>query len=108
MKCFMQGLYRRESRDLNSWLHYIASIHQEMDFGLERVKAVASHLDLLHPNVPVITVAGTNGKGSTIRGLEKIYQAAGFKTGIFSTPFIYRHNEQVRIEGIDAHDDLFC
>lgn len=94
---------------LSDWLNWIKSIHvTEMDLSLERVSAVASRLNLLKPLCPVITIGGTNGKGSCVAGLEAIYLAQGYKVGTFTTPFLIRHNEQVRIQGIDATDQDFC
>ncbi len=94
---------------LSEWLTYIASIHtQVIDLGLARVKTVAQKLDLLSPPCPVVMVGGTNGKGSTVAGLEAIYRAADYRTGAFTSPFLFKHNEEVRIDGVDASDDLFC
>lgn len=92
---------------LDDWLNYIAAIHtKEIDLGLERVRLVAARLGI-KPEVPVIIVAGTNGKGSTVAGLEAIYLNAGYKTGTFTTPYLYKHNEQVRINAKDALDADF-
>ena len=79
--------------------------------GLERIKSVASNLDLLHPAPYVITVAGTNGKGSTCRFLEVALMKLGLKVGVYSSPHLLRYNERVRINGrlLDdqAHIDSF-
>jgi len=94
---------------LNEWLTWISNIHyKEIDFGLERVKLVADRLDIISANCPVIIVGGTNGKGSTVAGLESIYRAAGFHVGTFTSPIIFKHNEYVRIDGITATDEAFC
>lgn len=94
---------------LSEWLSWIASIHvSEIELGLERVKAVAAQLQVLSPACPVIIVGGTNGKGSTVAGLEAIYRAAGYSVGAFTTPILYKHNEQVRINGQLASDQAFC
>lgn len=93
---------------LQEWLTYIASIHtKSMDLGLERVKEVAGRLGLMKPRPIVIIIGGTNGKGSTVAALEAIYLAQGFQVGCFTTPYLYKHNEQVRINGNDANDELF-
>ena len=76
--------------------------------GLDRVKVVAERLCLLSKTCPVITVAGTNGKGSTVAGLETIYSCAGYKTGSFTSPFLFKHNEQVKLNGKNVDDHLFC
>jgi dihydrofolate synthase / folylpolyglutamate synthase len=94
---------------LPEWLDWIAQQHPiEMDLGLDRVKQVAEKLDLLRPLVPVITVGGTNGKGTTVAALEAIYQAAGFKPGVFTSPTLFKHNEYVRSNGVEVSDEDFC
>lgn len=96
-------------KNLSEWLNKIASLHQTgMELGLDRVRVVASRLDLLKPDCSVITVAGTNGKGSCVSGLETIYRAAGFKTGAFTSPILFRHNEYVRVNGKEVEDNEFC
>lgn len=93
---------------LSEWLTWIASIHNaDIELGLDRVKAVAAKLDLLTPTCPIVIVAGTNGKGSTVAGLEAIYLAAGYQVGAFTTPILFKHNEQVRINGLDASDEAY-
>lgn len=71
--------------------------------GLERVELVRQRLGL-HPQFPIVIVAGTNGKGSTCAMLESIYQAAGYKVGCYTSPHFVRYNERVRIGGIEAED----
>lgn len=94
---------------LSEWLNWIKSLHvTDMDLSLERVTAVAERLGVLALACQVITVGGTNGKGSTVAGLEAIYLAQGYRVGAFTTPFLFRHNEQVRIQGEPASDELFC
>lgn len=93
---------------VSEWLSWIASLHlSEIELGLDRVKAVAERLALLTPVCPVVIVGGTNGKGSTVAGLESIYRAAGYKTGAFTSPIFSKHNEQVRINGQLADDQAF-
>lgn len=94
---------------LKEWLDYIGLLHSvEIDLGLERVSAVADRLCGLRMNCAVITVAGTNGKGSCVAGLEAIYLAQGYRVGAFTSPFLLKHNEQVRIQGIDVSDETLC
>lgn len=94
---------------LSEWLLWIKSVHSsEIDLGLDRVKAVASRLQVLTPSCPVIAIAGTNGKGSCVAGLEAIYLAAGYHVGAFTSPTLFKHNEQVRINGEIASDQAFC
>lgn len=95
--------------NLEGWLNYIQSIHvTDMDLSLERVTEVAGRLNLLKAPCPVITVAGTNGKGSCVAGLEAIYMASGYQVGAFTSPVLLRHNEYVRVQGKDASDEQFC
>lgn len=98
--------------NLQTWLDYLEHGHfKAIDMGLDRIKSVASNLDLLHPAPYVITVAGTNGKGSTCRFLEVALMKLGLKVGVYSSPHLLRYNERVRINGqlLDdqAHIDSF-
>ncbi|WP_412513930.1 bifunctional tetrahydrofolate synthase/dihydrofolate synthase [Shewanella indica] len=94
---------------LSVWLDYLLAIHPtEIDMGLERVTQVATRLGVLSlGSTKVITVAGTNGKGSTCRMLEQIMRAAGYRVGVYSSPHILNYNERVRIDGVDAPDSDF-
>lgn len=83
---------------LADWLRWQETLHpREIDLGLERVGEVAGRLDLLQPTCPVITVAGTNGKGSTLACLEAIYAQAGYRTGLYTSPHLVAYNERVQI-----------
>ncbi|ATZ12106.1 bifunctional tetrahydrofolate synthase/dihydrofolate synthase [Erwinia amylovora] len=85
---------------LAAWLHYLEHLHsQAVDLGLERVQRVATALDLLTPAPVVITVAGTNGKGTTCRTLETLLLAAGYRVGVYSSPHLVRYTERVRVQG---------
>lgn len=92
---------------LNDWLDYLLAIHpKEIDMGLARVSEVASRLGVKSlPGTLVITVAGTNGKGSTCAMLENILRGAGLKVGVYSSPHILKYNERIRIDGKDADDE---
>lgn len=93
--------------NLNEWLERIRSIHgQEMDLSLERTMQVAEKLGLLAGNPLVITVAGTNGKGSCVAGIEAIMLESGYKVGSFTTPYLYFYNEQIRLQGESVSDAL--
>lgn len=94
---------------ISQWLAHIGKVHPaQIELGLDRVKKVAGELDLLAPKSPVIIVGGTNGKGSTVAGLEAIYRAAHYRVGVFTSPILFKHNEQVRINGEFASDEAFC
>ncbi|WP_150539675.1 bifunctional tetrahydrofolate synthase/dihydrofolate synthase [Actinobacillus vicugnae] len=86
--------------NLDTWLTFLEKSHfKPIDMGLERIKGVAEALDLLHPAPYVITVAGTNGKGSTCRLLEIALLKAGYRVGVYSSPHLIHYNERVRIQG---------
>ncbi len=94
-------------RSLDQWLQYQLSTHpQAIAMGLERVREVAQRLQLLALPCQVITVAGTNGKGSTVAFIEAIAKASGFKAGAFTSPHVLRYNERIRIDGQDVSDEL--
>ena len=92
-------------RTLDQWLEYQLGTHpQAIAMGLDRVRAVAARMDLLRLPCPVITVAGTNGKGSTVAYIEAIARASGYRTGAFTSPHLLRYNERIRIDGKEAPD----
>lgn len=91
---------------LSMWLDYLQNIHTSaIDLGLERVQAVAKSANLTKPAPTVITVAGTNGKGSTCALMEAILLDAGYSVGVYSSPHLIRYNERVRVNGQDLADD---
>ncbi|WP_413284835.1 bifunctional tetrahydrofolate synthase/dihydrofolate synthase [Vibrio sp. MA40-2] len=90
---------------LPMWLDYLENIHTSaIDLGLERIQIVANKADLIKPAKKVITVAGTNGKGSTCAILEAILLDAGYSVGVYSSPHLIRYNERVRINGKILND----
>lgn len=97
-------------RTLEQWLEYQLHTHpQGIAMGLERVREVARRLRLLKLPCPLITVAGTNGKGSTVAFIEAIAAASGYRVGAFTSPHFLRYNERIRIGGAEASDaDLVC
>lgn len=95
-------------RDLDQWLDYIQSVHRRsIDLELDRVRRVA-HVMCLAPLPRVITVAGTNGKGSSVAMLEAIYTAAGYRTGVYTSPHLVDYNERIRIQGTPVAQDAIC
>jgi len=93
------------ARTLEQWLEYQQQVHpRSIDMGLERVGAVARRLGLGKPGHRVVTVGGTNGKGSTVAFLEAIARAAGLRTGAYTSPHLLRYNERVRIDGEPVDD----
>ena len=75
-----------------------------MELGLERVEQVYQRLDRPSPGRQIVTIAGTNGKGSTVAYMEAIASAAGLSTGAYTSPHLLRYNERLRIAGIDVSD----
>ena len=91
-------------KTLAEWLAYIERQHpQAIALGLERVHAVKENLRL-GLGCPVVTVGGTNGKGSTCAMLESILRAGGYRTGLYTSPHLVRYNERVRIAGLEVDD----
>jgi dihydrofolate synthase/folylpolyglutamate synthase len=99
-------LFGAITMNLDAWL-----AHQQMQhpnaiaLGLDRVRVIAQRLGLTRPAAHVITVAGTNGKGSTVAFIEAIARSAGLRVGAYTSPHLLRYNERVRIDGVDADDD---
>jgi dihydrofolate synthase / folylpolyglutamate synthase len=93
------------ARSLPEWLALQEAAHpKSIDLGLERVAAVARRLGLERPSSAVITVGGTNGKGSTVAHLEALLLAAGRSVGLFTSPHFLRYNERIRLDGTEARD----
>ncbi len=94
---------------LEAWLSYQENLHsQNIDMGLERVGKIARKMALTQPAPRVITVTGTNGKGTTCHTLESILMAAGLKVGVYSSPHLVRYTERVRIQGAELSEADFC
>jgi dihydrofolate synthase / folylpolyglutamate synthase len=90
---------------LAQWLQRLETLHpKEMDLGLERVATVANRLQLLPVEQPVVTVGGTNGKGSTVAVLEALLGEAGYSTGAFTSPHLLHFNERIRVDAVDVAD----
>lgn len=94
---------------LAAWLEWQETLHPSaIDLGLERVAAV---LHRLHPGPPpfvVITVGGTNGKGSSVAMLEAMLRAGGYRVGAYTSPHLLRYNERVRLDGQMVDDAALC
>ncbi len=92
-------------RSLEDWLRLQEQVHpQTIDMGLARVSAVARALGLERSSTPVITVAGTNGKGSVCALLEALLAARGARVGLFTSPHLVRYNERIRVGGAEVSD----
>ena len=92
-------------KNLQDWLAHCEQLHpQAIDMGLGRVQAVAERMALRF-DCPVITVAGTNGKGSTCAMLEAILLESGYRTGVYTSPHLVHFEERCRIHGQSASAD---
>ena len=96
-------------KTLDDWLRW-----QEYQFllsiklGLERIRTVAERMDLLQLPVPVMTVGGTNGKGSTCAMLTRILTLQGYRVGTYTSPHLLRYNERIAIDAEPASDAMIC
>lgn len=93
---------------LAQWLEYIERIHpKSIELGLDRVQKVKHRLGLGSAAV-IVTVAGTNGKGSTCAMLESVLLAAGYRVGMYNSPHLLTYNERVRVNGVPVGDASLC
>lgn len=93
---------------LEDWLSYQERLHpKSIELGLARVIAVRDELGL-RPKFPIITVGGTNGKGSTCAMMEAILSRAGYRVGCYTSPHLIDYNERVRIAQVPASDAELC
>lgn len=91
--------------DLQSWLNYLETLDpHKIKLGLERVAQVAHKQQLQKFSCPVITVTGTNGKGSCVAFLEAIFLAAGYRVGAYTSPHLFHFNERIRLQGKEVDD----
>lgn len=92
---------------IGDWIHQVTRRHPDhIDQGLDRIKAAAAQLGIYQPQIPIITVGGTNGKGSTVQLLQEIYCAAGYRVGAFTSPHLYAWRERICINGEPVTNDL--
>lgn len=95
--------------ELSDWLRWQEGLHSsEIDMGLDRVRAVAEKMRLLNPQAKVVSVAGTNGKGSCVATLEALCLAQGLTVGAFTSPHLLRYNERIRVNGREVDDHCIC
>ncbi|HEY9024243.1 MAG TPA: bifunctional folylpolyglutamate synthase/dihydrofolate synthase, partial [Burkholderiaceae bacterium] len=93
---------------LADWLAHCERLHpKSIDMTLDRVKTMVERMDLRF-EVPVITVAGTNGKGSTCSMIESIARAAGYRVGLYIKPHLVHFEERCRINGAPVSADSLC
>jgi dihydrofolate synthase/folylpolyglutamate synthase len=92
-------------KTLAEWLDYQLQIHARgIDMGLDRVREAWQRMGAPRPAPVVITVGGTNGKGSTVAFLEAMLRAGGMRVGAYTSPHILRYNERVRVDALEADD----
>ncbi len=97
------------SRSLADWLNWQEKLHpRDIALGLERVWSVARRLGLTGSPPPTLTIAGTNGKGSSAHLAALIYEQCGYRTGLYTSPHLLHYNERVRINGEPAADADLC
>jgi dihydrofolate synthase/folylpolyglutamate synthase len=102
------ALHVKTPTTLEEWLAHIERVHpQSIDMGLDRVAAVRDALRLA-PRFPLLTVGGTNGKGSASAMLESILHSAGYRVGCYTSPHLLRYNERVRIGRREVEDADLC
>lgn len=98
-------------KPLEEWLAHLERLHPKgqggIELGLERVARVKAELRQ-QQTCPVVTVGGTNGKGSTCAYLEAIYRAAGYRVGCYTSPHLLCYNERVRLDGVPVGDAELC
>ena len=95
----------KKDSTLAEWLAYLETLHPKaIAMGLDRVSAVYARLGVVL-KCPVITVGGTNGKGSTCALLECMLRAGGYRVGAYTSPHLLHYNERVRVDAADATDD---
>ena len=94
---------------LPEWLAWQERLHGgRIMLGLERCRQVAARMGLLHPAHIVVSVAGTNGKGSSVHMLESVLRCAGYRVGAYTSPHLVRYNERVRLDGSVVDDGALC
>ena len=90
---------------LDAWLEAQQSVHpQTIDLGLTRITKVARVLGVDKARCPVITVGGTNGKGSVVAHSDALLRAVGLRTGVFTSPHLVRYNERICVNGAEVTD----
>ncbi len=96
-------------RSLPDWLQFQQQTHPDaIALGLDRVRAMLVRLDCARPAKKVLTIGGTNGKGSTAAFAASIARAAGLRVGLYSSPHLLHYRERVRIDGVEVEDAALC
>jgi dihydrofolate synthase / folylpolyglutamate synthase len=96
-------------RTLQDWLqHWLSQHPHEIEMGLERVRRVWARLSAPQTAPLVFSVAGTNGKGSTVAYLDAILRAAGYRVGRYSSPHLLRYSERIVVDGVEVSEQQLC
>lgn len=94
---------------LSAWLDWLEQNHpREIDLGLERIAHVAARMELLRPSAKVVTVAGTNGKGSCVTATAAMLSAAGYSVGVYTSPHLLHYNERIVVNNAPVSDNDIC
>src|SRR5690625_4803289 len=94
---------------LDAWLGWLEQRHpQEIDLGLTRIREVAERLGLLQPKARVLTVAGTNGKGSCVAASAYLLRRAGYRVGVFTSPHLQHYCERIVVDGDPVSEAEVC
>ena len=94
---------------LHEWLEWQEELHfTAIELGLDRCTEVAENMGLLKPDFTVISVAGTNGKGSSVAMLNSILCNSGYKTGCYTSPHLIRYNERIKLDEVEVTDEMLC
>lgn len=94
---------------LPEWLAWQEQLHfTSIELGLDRCMEVAKRMELINPAYAVISVAGTNGKGSSVNMLRSILARAGYHTGSYTSPHLIRYNERICLNGAEVSDEVLC
>ena len=98
-----------DNMDLNSWIDFLEQPDNcVIELGLDRVSIVAKALDVENFSCPVVTVAGTNGKGSCVASIEAIGLALDKKVGVYTSPHLHDILERIKVNGDKATGDDLC
>ena len=99
----------RLKRSLNDWLAHIEALHPtEIELGLERIKQVWTNLGSPRPGKQVVTIAGTNGKGSCVAYLHAIAHAHGKRVASYTSPHLLRFTERLRVNDWESKPEIWC
>lgn len=96
-------------KTLDDWLRWQEHLHPNpIDLGLDRVRKVLHAMHLEPPPFKVLTVGGTNGKGSCVAFLDAMLRAQGYKVGVYTSPHLLRYNERICVNDVEATDVELC